>query len=79
MVRNRPSRVQGSKTIARGWQRAVPGTPTRGMGADEGGAWVYNGGSATEDPDWLTADAETEAAAKSDFSSMRLLRSSEMS
>jgi hypothetical protein len=37
-----------------------------------------NGGSATEDPDWLTVDAETEAAAKSEFSSARL-RSSETS
>jgi hypothetical protein len=30
---------------------------------EEGGAPVYNGGSAIEDPDWLTVDAETEAAA----------------
>jgi predicted enzyme involved in methoxymalonyl-ACP biosynthesis len=30
---------------------------------EEGGAWVYSGESAIEDPDWLTVDAETEAAA----------------
>ena len=30
---------------------------------EEGGAWVYNAESAIEDPDWLTVDAETEAAA----------------
>jgi hypothetical protein len=68
-----------SKTIARGWQRAVPRYLRPAWLTEEGGAWVYSGGSAIEDPDWLTVDAETEAAAKSDFSSMRLLRSSEMS
>jgi hypothetical protein len=30
---------------------------------EEGGAWVYSGESAIEDPDWLTVDAEAEAAA----------------
>jgi hypothetical protein len=30
---------------------------------EEDGAWVYSGESAIEDPDWLTVDAETEAAA----------------
>jgi hypothetical protein len=30
---------------------------------EEGGARVYSGESAIEDPDWLTVDAETEAAA----------------
>jgi hypothetical protein len=30
---------------------------------EEGDAWVYSGGSAMEDPGWLTVDAETEAAA----------------
>jgi hypothetical protein len=32
-------------------------------GAEEGGAWIYSGESAIEDPDWLTVDAEAEAAA----------------
>jgi hypothetical protein len=31
---------------------------------EEGGAWVYNGGSPIEEPDWLTVDAETEACRK---------------
>jgi predicted enzyme involved in methoxymalonyl-ACP biosynthesis len=30
---------------------------------EEGDAWVYRGGGAIEDPDWLTVDAEAEAAA----------------
>jgi hypothetical protein len=30
---------------------------------EEGGAWVHCGESAIEDLDWLTVDAETEAAA----------------
>jgi FkbH-like protein len=30
---------------------------------EEGDTWVYTGGGAIEDPDWLTVDAETEAAA----------------
>jgi FkbH-like protein len=29
----------------------------------EGDAWVYRGGGAVEDPDWLTVDVEAEAAA----------------
>jgi hypothetical protein len=30
---------------------------------EEGDTWVYSGGGAIEDPDWLTVDAEAEAAA----------------
>jgi hypothetical protein len=42
----------------------VPGYLRAAWFTEEGGAWVYNGGSAIEDPDWVTADAETEACRK---------------
>ena len=63
MVRNRPPIVQTLKDHRTRLAASRARIPTRGMVTEEGGAWVYNGGSAIEDPDWLTVDAETKAAA----------------
>jgi hypothetical protein len=41
----------------------VPCTYARHGFTEEGGAWVYSGESDIENPDWLTVDTETEAAA----------------
>jgi hypothetical protein len=49
--------------VARAFNEPCCDTYARHDFTKEGGAWVYSGESAIEDPDWLTVDAETEAAA----------------
>ena len=61
-ISRRGKRIVG-RCVATAFNEPCCDTYARHGFTEEGGAWVYNAESAIEDPDWLTVDAETEAAA----------------